>query len=104
MRFNDWQHDPLSRGSPGNAIMSRYDLIGKHPVANAFGGIDTKVTSYLHGVCEMKALAVNGPTHAQQPVFQWEQWDRRARHLGQPESFDFGWEAMVPEGDVKSVC
>jgi hypothetical protein len=49
MTYNKWQTDPLSEGSPGNAIMSRFDLdFGKD--AQAFG------TSVLVVRCSSLAL------------------------------------------------
>jgi hypothetical protein len=40
LQYNDYLHDPLSQGSPANAVSSRYDLRSEKPMA--FGGIDTK--------------------------------------------------------------
>ncbi len=43
MQSNRWQTDPLSKGSPWNAIMARGDM---DPIApSADGGIDGKVAS-----------------------------------------------------------
>ncbi len=56
----------------------------------------------------MKAAAMNGPTHVQQPVFSWTETKHRrgkpAVHLGQPTAFDFAWVDMVPHGTVGDVC
>lgn len=37
---------------------------------------------------EFQCLAVSGPTHDQQPVFQWSKTEWK-RPLGQPDKFDF---------------
>ena len=47
MRLNNWQHDPLSRGDPGNQLSARYDLDPSD--AWCGGAIDAKVRS-LHDV------------------------------------------------------
>ena len=44
MQYNKWQSDPLSLGSPGNAIASRFDLLpASLGIASPFGATDAKV-------------------------------------------------------------
>ncbi|KAJ3432284.1 phospholipase b-related [Anaeramoeba flamelloides] len=100
MRYNNWENDPLSNGSPGNAISSRKDLIDPNKTppnpflqASCFGGLDAKIGSYA----DLKKSQVNaelGPTHDQQPVFTWKNAPKccdGVPHQGQPDIFDFDW-------------
>ena len=70
LRYNDFQHDPLSKGDPGNVIAYRGDL-NKSP--SCFGATDLKFTSIndikTKGV--KKVYLINGPTYEQQEVFDW---------------------------------
>ena len=98
VRYNRWERDPLSKGSPLNAVASRGDLVppprpggrrGEVPVA--FGAVDAKVTSARmleRGVVR----AVCGPTTDGQPAFSWADspW-ANVSHAGVPERFDFDW-------------
>jgi hypothetical protein len=118
MRYNKWQTDPYSEGDAcGGSLACR----GTHPSANYdmlssyapsiilacslshvagdllkpmmdLGNIDAKFVSY-HDVFAMRFEAISGPTHDDQPVFEWD--SKRANlapHYGQPSRFDFGWE------------
>ncbi|XP_078362141.1 putative phospholipase B-like 2 [Oculina patagonica] len=100
MRYNDYQHDPLSRCnctppySGENAISARSDLNpadGKYPFGalghRQHGGIDAKVTN-SEMVKTLQCMAVSGPTHDQQPVFKWSTsgWKRP---MGHPDAWDF---------------
>lgn len=97
MRYNDWQHDPLSLGSPWNAIMSRGDLDSTGPIA--FGGIDSKVTDWA-SARERSTLAMNGMTHSQQAPFSWtgSGLSGSENHFGQPDRFAFEYVTMAPPG------
>ncbi|KAF2078187.1 hypothetical protein CYY_000477 [Polysphondylium violaceum] len=93
MRYNDYQNDPLSQGDAANQISSRYDL--NLPTASdydAFGGIDSKVTS-LALLNQLTVLAQSGPTHDQQPPFEWSNgnWSAMYPTIGMPNTWDFGW-------------
>jgi hypothetical protein len=91
MQYNDYQNDPFSRGDPGNAVASRYDLRAS-PTAPAFGAIDAKITSSAD-VAAMRSYATSGPTQQGQPAFTWTaQWN--ATHLGEPTTFNFVWQVM----------
>lgn len=94
MRYNDYQHDPYSKGNPMNTICSRSDL-EKHPTY--FGGCtDTKVTSYEMAL-QLATLAVNGPTYQDQPTFDWRNFpNATAPHFGQPVVFNFPFVTMSP--------
>ncbi|CAB3977828.1 Hypothetical predicted protein [Paramuricea clavata] len=100
MRYNDYTHDPLAKCnctppySAENAISARCDLnpaSGKYPFGalghRQHGGTDAKVTSYELSQ-SFKVYAVSGPTHDQQPVFNWTMsgWKRP---LGHPDQFNF---------------
>lgn len=96
MRFNDWQHDPYSDGNPGNAISSRFDLAARTNYTNpyldkaAFGGIDSKVTSFKEYQNGMRVNAQSGPTFNQQYRFDWRDWPT-VKHVGQPDIYHFSW-------------
>eukprot|EP00762_Andalucia_godoyi_P006576 ANDGO_05030.mRNA.1 Phospholipase B-like protein G len=97
LRFNDWQHDPLSLGSAKNAVASRYDLLTGTPYA--FGGADSKVTTFA--LSEFAAaIGISGPTANQQIPFKWSTSPfSSSPHEGLPDEFDFDWELFVPAVD-----
>jgi hypothetical protein len=56
------------------------------------GNIDAKIVS-REDVLAMRFEAVSGPTHDDQPVFEWNSvTSALAPHYGQPTRFDFSWE------------
>lgn len=85
MQSCGWPEDPLTLGSPGNCISSRYDLLPTGSPA-AFGGIDSKVGS---SKMALGAYIINGPTHQNQSVFTWKGKWEGLPHYGQPDTFDF---------------
>ncbi len=103
MRYNDFQHDPLPRCNctppytGENAISARSDLNpanGTYPFQafgfRCHGGTDKKVTSSSMAKT-LSMIAVSGPTHDQQPVFQWSksECDKQFLHMGHPDIFNF---------------
>jgi hypothetical protein len=98
---NNWQTDPLSKGSADLAIASRMDLSnGPLNPNGAFGAIDAKLTAWSlmspsTGV--MNVLTKSGPTIETQPPFVWSTspWASQS-HVGLPDKFDFEW--IVYEG------
>lgn len=97
MRQNNYKTDEYANGDPANAISPRKDLTQNY----AFGGIDTKATSYSRIVLERAAgvgqsVAQNGPTHENSdlPPFRWSTSGSTEVHLGQPDLFDFGFVEM----------
>ncbi|KAL8560033.1 hypothetical protein ACOMHN_041503 [Nucella lapillus] len=102
MRYNDFQHDPLSRCnctppySAENAISSRCDLNpkdGKYPFGalghRLHGGVDMKLTSW-ELFQDLTFMAVGGPTWDQQPPFQWSTSSfNSSSHVGQPDLWKF---------------
>lgn len=95
--YNDWQHDPLSGESAANAIASRWDLINHTSIdtpfldKSAFGSTDGKATSAA-SIQSFQAVAISGPTHVQQKVFEWtDEWNY-VTHVGLPDSYDFDWQ------------
>jgi len=104
MRYNDYEQDTLSHGNAGLAISSRFDLVTMdYPdnpslQRNAFGGIDSKITSY-EMMQSTSCQAQSGPTHDDQPVFKWSAWPK-VPHYGMPAEYDFGWVDM----DFSATC
>ncbi|KAH6925053.1 hypothetical protein HPB50_000213 [Hyalomma asiaticum] len=101
MRYNDYQHDPLSRCNctppynPVYAISARYDLLdpeGQYDTPGmdwfALGGIDNKVTN-SELFASMELVAVGGPTWKTQPVFQWSTSGLQDVHVGHPDRWQF---------------
>jgi len=94
IRYNDWQNDPLSLGDAANSICSRFDLSVNTPAA--FGGIDSKVTSYQL-LQDYVVQGISGPTYYEQQAFEWTgQWETTP-HYGQPNKFYFDWEFFTME-------
>jgi len=90
MRYNDWQHDPLSLGDPGNSVCSRFDL--ETSGASPAGGLDSKVTNSWM-MSQFTAQGISGPTYYQQEVFEWSNWESYP-HYGQPNKFNFDWQTF----------
>jgi hypothetical protein len=106
MRYNDFQHDPMSRcnGWPGYsgrlAIAARSDLDpanGTYSIPNlerrASGAIDAKIGSAsMRTAGAWRTWAQHGPTYQGQPPFCWSTSGLDTRsHLDQPDCFEFEW-------------
>eukprot|EP00873_Tetraselmis_striata_P025707 jgi/Tetstr1/445971/TSEL_000300.t1 len=119
MRLNRYQSDPLSLGSPANAIAARYDL---EPVPGSAaagagnwtckptGAVDAKVVD-LHAFLDAATYAVNGPTAEDQLAFSWSSFcgqqapegkepggvkgPRAAGAVGSPHQCDISREGLV---------
>ncbi|EFA85087.1 phospholipase B-like protein [Heterostelium album PN500] len=91
MQFNNYVSDPLSQGSPMNAISSRADLLatGKQ---KAFGGVDSKITSSKQ-IPTLGATCISGPTHQGLPPFRFSANPvlNATSHIGLPDLWDFDW-------------
>merc|ERR1711988_1411572 len=92
MQYNDWQNDPLSLGSPVNAIASRFDLL---PANSSFpmGGIDSKVQN-KEMLLNRSVSVINGPTHQTQSPFVWTSEFDYIRHEGLPRTFDYNYTTL----------
>jgi hypothetical protein len=93
MQANDYENDPLSLGSPGNAISSRFDLL-KTKEAFTVGGIDSKIVS-LDLLAGNQCYAITGPTHQTLAPFTWSgQW-AQFPHAGMPYMFNYNYTLMA---------
>ena len=106
MRYNDFQNDPYAKAnctplgySAENGISARCDLNPLNMTckiaaegARCHGATDLKVVN-MQMVKDIHMVAIMGPTHEQQPVFDWrEQQDTACkdfRHEGHPNRFRF---------------
>lgn len=95
MGWNDYRHNPISRGDPQYAIAARNDL-GRPPFAE--GGYDSKMSSWRHVAREGTSFGRAGPTHDDLPPFCWLEGEQFARmtHEGHPHCFNFSWGAFAP--------
>ena len=105
MRYNDYSNDPLSLGNPDNAICARGDLrTAAQGGATPGGCLDTKTSDYMNGFKTITTWAVNGPTSIAsskgpgQTPFSWREFPSTVNnsHVGQPEVFDFAFDAITP--------
>lgn len=105
MQSNNFQTDPLSKGSAYNAIASRGDLDPNSP--DAFGAIDGKIATYQSALPQpdglFTAFAIQGPTHETQKPFVWGNNWPDTPHAGQSNAFDFQWTPQCPAWD-KTEC
>lgn len=112
LRYNNWQHDPLSaagyRGpteprAPENAIAARYDLHPWPKVREAFGNTDAKICRAADCLA-MRFSAISGPTADDQPPFAWEgEWESSA-HIGHPLRWNFSWVDFAASDFVESAA
>lgn len=104
MRYNNYEHDPLSENDPGNAIASRFvKKVERHfflrlfqDLSNSgcFGGIDSKVANVQY-VAHTSCEAICGPTYDEVAAFTWDNWNgTNWPHAGQPTVWKFPWEIM----------
>lgn len=104
MRLMRYNHlgDPLSKGDACNSISARCDL-NPHssPLYKCFGALDSKFSAYRGDVrTDTSFYGVAGPTHDDEKPFSWRLQNtsvdgcRPSQHVGQPETFDFGWYAF----------
>eukprot|EP00759_Apiculatamorpha_spiralis_P003639 PhF_6_TR11704/c0_g1_i1/m.19030 len=94
MEYNDYEHDPFSKGNPSYAIASREDL---DPVAPRCGGAyDNKVSSYSLWKSGQVIYARSGPTW-QQPAFSFDATKASCgQHRGLPSTFNYDYVKMSP--------
>ncbi|DAZ99424.1 TPA: LOW QUALITY PROTEIN: hypothetical protein N0F65_004057, partial [Lagenidium giganteum] len=91
MRYNNWRSDPLSQRHASHAVASRYDLELDPDLRSLDGAIDAKVTS-LGQAQQLECEAVSGPTHDDNPVFEWtEELAQQTPNYGHPRRFDFAF-------------
>jgi len=93
LRYNNYRSDPISKGDPGRAICSRFDLESTQP--GPFGCYDTKVTdSSLFW--KMTSHAINGPTTQNNiPPFEWNHFNNFS-HIGLPNLYNFKFVTVDP--------
>merc|ERR1719336_1113988 len=72
MRYNQFQSDPIAKGEPCKQLACRQDLASDPAKRKPFGAIDAKYTSSAH-MRRGEAVIVAGPTHDDQPAFDWRQ-------------------------------
>jgi len=102
MRRNRWPHevDGGPENTPDHAISARSDLAKENASPN--GGVDAKVADSCM-VSKIAIDAICGPTEDQK-VFSWtdpvshkDLWPDTV-HEGLPDSYNFPWVRMTPEG------
>ncbi|XP_066530460.1 phospholipase B-like 1 [Hoplias malabaricus] len=93
MRYNDYKHDPYSKGDPCNSICCRNDLLKDH--ASPDGCDDTKVADILMAQ-KFVSEALNGPTtEGGLPPFSWDQFNSTV-HQGLPPIYNYTFIKMQP--------
>lgn len=94
MRYNNYKNDPLSKGSPGNAICSRNDLASRPRAGGCYDGKATQASWWA----SRRAVVVNGPTTSHGlPPFAWSQFPT-LKTEGLPAVYNYTWGAVAPTG------
>ncbi|KAK8803715.1 hypothetical protein WA158_001409 [Blastocystis sp. Blastoise] len=118
MRYNDFQHDPLSRCDCNPPYTSQYtissrsdlnDINGTYPFpALAFRnhmGTDAKLTSYKMFHDSFASAFISGPTYQNQPAFQFSSSPLKdLPHEDMPDKWEFPWFYIQKDqltGDLK---
>eukprot|EP01012_Entosiphon_sulcatum_P008784 TRINITY_DN14827_c0_g1_i2.p1 TRINITY_DN14827_c0_g1~~TRINITY_DN14827_c0_g1_i2.p1 ORF type:complete len:344 (-),score=51.98 TRINITY_DN14827_c0_g1_i2:3-1034(-) len=95
LRFNSWEHDPLSLHDSILSVSARGDMDPKAP--SCFGGTDTKASSASLFRQGRRVFAQSGPTHDEQPAFSYATTRAKCDHReGQPTEWNFPWIELVP--------
>jgi hypothetical protein len=105
LAYNDFQHDPYSKGDSCNAIACRADLEPNARDRSPFGALDAKVTTVLstkRAPGELPTITARlGPTTDQQKPFCWSDIPIRNRddysHNGHPNCFNYPWSTILPD-------
>jgi len=99
MRYNRFQSDPIAQGDSCKQLACRSDLAASPKARMAFGAIDAKYTSSAH-VRAGRTIVVSGPTHDDQPAFDWGAAPELAAatsHVGQSQRHEFPWMVVGPD-------
>jgi len=102
MNRNMYPNAGVEPNEPGHEISARMDLSPTQPIPN--GGIDAKVVNQCL-FKKQRIQAISGPSHMNQPVFQWLKDDGSEAfpgypHAGQPDSWNFDWVQMTPSAQA----
>lgn len=103
MRYNDYQHDPISACNCTPPYTSQYTISSRSELMDKDGvypfeslgfrdhmGTDVKITSRRLLDDHLGAAIICGPTYDQQPVFDWETTPLGPKeHEDYPERYDF---------------
>jgi len=110
LRWNQYQTDPIILGSPdllvssANGVPSTYGSLasrGDLNINNDIGPLNSVATNAVLISSELlknsQMLLIGGPTHDNQPVFNWSTAPPEIQsiaHKGAPDSWDFDWITM----------
>lgn len=103
MRYNDYQHDPISACNCTPPYTSQYTISSRSELMDKDGvypfeslgfrdhmGTDVKITSRRLLDDHLGAAIICGPTYDQQPVFDWKTTPLGPKeHEDYPERYDF---------------
>jgi len=108
MRYNR-RDDRLAQNDACNGISARCDLNphnGTGAPYECFGGIDCKISRWRPSTDDLSFVAVSSPTFGGgEPPFSWSAQNASvdgcmpSQHVGQPDTFDFGWYALPSSVD-----
>ena len=99
MQFNPWDSSKTvnieiekykTLNNPTTGIAARYDLSPDKHLRKNNGAIDTKITN-LSLSKKQSCEAISGPTHQNQPPFQWNRSNNIDPKEGLPDLWNFDW-------------
>eukprot|EP00928_Gymnodinium_smaydae_P069957 TRINITY_DN538_c0_g4_i1.p1 TRINITY_DN538_c0_g4~~TRINITY_DN538_c0_g4_i1.p1 ORF type:complete len:606 (+),score=76.61 TRINITY_DN538_c0_g4_i1:37-1854(+) len=102
MRQNKFRSDPVAQQDPCRQIACRADLNPNRSDQRLFGAIDAKYSSAAHNR-DGRIVVIAGPTHDDQPVFDWAEvlhLAQHSSHVGHPQRFDFDWLLIGTQADA----
>ena len=98
LQYNDYKVDPASANDPGYAISARHDLRVWPKMAECFGAVDAKTSSYSMYLNGRTVEAYSGPT-PQQPLFDFATTNATlmcSPRAGLPTLWNFTWQSFKP--------
>lgn len=90
MPLNQYDSKNYFFNNPTMALAVRFDLYPDHNLRKNSGLIDTKAVN-LEMMMNKQCLAINGPTHDQQEVFQFSKSGNREKFEGLPDKWNYDW-------------